>query len=257
MSSKGFILLHRAIQDHWIYDEKRTFSKYEAWLDLLMMVNHSDNKVMQDGEFVTVKRGERITSIRELMNRWGWSNTKVNNFLKLCQEDNMIECIIHPKKKTVIKIVNYEKWQGFRHSEQSEETTEKRQKKDTKKTQKRINNNDNNENNENKTNIVREVIEYLNEKAGTKFKHTAADNKKRINARVNEGYTLEDFKSVIDHKVSTWKGVTFSNGQQGDIYLRPKTLFSGSFDGYLNEAKTSNSTSPPKNKWAELEEEFK
>ena len=255
MSSKGFILLHRTIQDHWIYDEKRTFSRYEAWLDLLMMVNHSDNKVMQDGELVTVKRGERITSIRELMNRWGWSNTKVNNFLKLCQEDNMIECIVYPKKKTVIKIVNYEKWQGFGHSEQSEETTEKRQRKDTKTTQKRINNNENNDNNDNKTNIVREVIEYLNEKTGSKFKHSAAAHKKPISARINEGYSLEEFKIVIDYCVSAWAGKDFGNGKKGDDYLRPSTLFNQKFDERLNAAH-KNGTTSQKDKWTALEEEF-
>ena len=91
---QGYISLHRSIQNHWLYDEERIFSNYEAWLDLLLMVNHKDAKVLQDGQLVTVKRGERITSIRQLMEKWRWSNTKVVKFLKLLEADDMI-CLLY------------------------------------------------------------------------------------------------------------------------------------------------------------------
>ncbi|AGY47959.1 replication protein [Bacillus phage poppyseed] len=156
---QGFILLHRSIQNHWLYEEKRVFSRYEAFTDLLMMVNHKDNKVLQDGELVEVKRGERITSIRQLMDRWQWSNTKVKKFLDLLQNDNMIEYEVTPKKKTLIKIVKYHEYQGFQRSEQSAKTTQNNHRNDTEQsqnnhredteaTQNNINNNDNNENND-------------------------------------------------------------------------------------------------------------
>lgn len=138
----GYIKLFRDIEKHWIYEEKRKFSRYEAWLDLLMMVNHSDGKTMLDGELVEVKRGERITSIRKLMDRWDWSNTKVVKFLELLKKDEMILFEITPKKKTLIKIVKYDKWQGFDGKEETEETTQKRQEKDTEKTVSNINKND-------------------------------------------------------------------------------------------------------------------
>lgn len=147
--SKGFILLYRDIQDHWIYEEKRKFSRFEAWTDLLMMVNHKDAKIVQDGQLIEVKRGERITSIRQLMERWDWSNTKVVNFLNLLSKDDMITFEINDKKKTVIKILNYEQYQGFRASEQSEEKTQNNYRKDTEKTPSNINNNEEQRNNEN------------------------------------------------------------------------------------------------------------
>ena len=158
MTKQGFIMLHRTIQQHWLYDEKRKFSRYEAWLDLLMMVNYKDNKIVQDGELVEVKRGERITSIRQLMERWDWSNTKVVKFLELLKNDEMIEFEITPKKKTLIKIVKYEQYQGFSNDEQSEETTQKRQEKDTEKTLNNINNKDNKANKENKLKDYTEEI---------------------------------------------------------------------------------------------------
>lgn len=58
MADKGWIALHRNIRDHWVYQEKRVFSKYEAWLDLLMDANHQNNKFLFDGQLIEVNRGE-------------------------------------------------------------------------------------------------------------------------------------------------------------------------------------------------------
>lgn len=107
MGSRGWVKLHRKIQDHWIYQEKRIFSRYEAWLDLIMLANHKDNKSLIDGELITVKKGSFITSKRRLCGRWDWSNTKVDNFLKLLEQDEMIT-YESDTKKTVITIANYD-----------------------------------------------------------------------------------------------------------------------------------------------------
>jgi len=87
---QGWIKLHRKVKVHWLYQEKRRFSRFEAWIDLLLMVNHEDAKVVLGNEIIDVKRGQRITSIRQLCERWGWSNTKVIQFLKLLQSDGMV-----------------------------------------------------------------------------------------------------------------------------------------------------------------------
>ena len=91
----------------------------------------------------------------------------------------------------------------------------------------------------------RKVIEYLNEKADKNFKHTAANTKKVIKARFNEGFRFEDFKLVIDYCCKEWKGVTFSNGKLGDEYLQPSTLFNNKFDERLNKAKLDSSKNKP------------
>lgn len=148
MTRQGFVMLHRTIQKHWLYEEKRKFSKYEAWLDLLMMVNYKDNKIVQDGKLVEVKRGERITSVRQLMDRWDWSNTKVINFLNLLSQDEMITYEITPKKKTLIKIAKYHEYQGFQVVEQSEEKTQNNHRTISETTQNNINNKDNTVNKE-------------------------------------------------------------------------------------------------------------
>ena len=78
-----------------------------------------------------------------------------------------------------------------------------------------------------------EIIEYLNEKTGRSFRNVDA-NKKLIKARWNDGYKLDDFKTVIDNMVANWSGKEF-NGTPAENYLQPKTLFSNKFDSYLNQ----------------------
>lgn len=73
------------------------------------------------------------------------------------------------------------------------------------------------------------VIDYLNEKANTKFR-IVDSHKKFIKARYNEGYKTEEFYKVIDNKVSSW-----INNPKYSVYLRPSTLFGNKFDDYLNE----------------------
>ncbi|MGF0096045.1 hypothetical protein ACQRC6_06350 [Peptoniphilus sp. SGI.035] len=107
---KGWVCIYRKIEDDWLWNDK-PFSKGQAWIDLLLMANHEDKKILFNGNLIEVKRGQRITSIKTLCDRWGWSNTKVKNFLKLLEEDNKIKLEITPRKKSVITIENYSKYQ--------------------------------------------------------------------------------------------------------------------------------------------------
>lgn len=83
------------------------------------------------------------------------------------------------------------------------------------------------------TETRREILAYLNGKAGTKYRDGAVA-KRHINARLNEGYTLDDFKSVIDAKCREWLGSDMAK------YLRPETLFGTKFDGYLGAANVAS-----------------
>lgn len=147
----GWISLHRSIQKHWLFEEKRNFSRFEAWIDILMMVNHTDNKIMHDGDLITVKRGQRITSLRQLGERWSWSITKVDKYLKTLESDGMLD-VKKDTKKTVLTVVNYDDYQDEdlkKRRRNDSEKTEKKHRSNTEKTQKKTNNNDNKENNEN------------------------------------------------------------------------------------------------------------
>lgn len=119
MASKGWIKLHRTMRDHYLWGDK-PFARGQAWIDLLMMASHEDNKFMLGGDLIESKAGDVVTSEVKLMDRWGWSKTKVRKFLKLLETDQMI-IKKADRKKTTIFIVNWGKYQNG-------ETTEKLQK---------------------------------------------------------------------------------------------------------------------------------
>jgi len=89
-----------------------------------------------------------------------------------------------------------------------------------------------------------EVIEYLNAKTGSSYRATTEANIKPIRARLNDNYTVEDCKRVIDSKVGQWL-----NNPEMNKFLRPETLFRPSkFESYINECRGKPSIrgdSPP------------
>lgn len=82
-----------------------------------------------------------------------------------------------------------------------------------------------------------EVIEYLNQKTGSKFRNTASSGNP-IKSRLNEGFTVDDCKRVIDNKCDSW----LSN-EKMKVYLRPSTLFGNKFESYLNESSKKETAS--------------
>ena len=87
-----------------------------------------------------------------------------------------------------------------------------------------------------------EIIEYLNLKTGSKFKPTTNPYVQAIRSRLKEGYTVSDFKTVIDKKCREWQGTKLEK------YLTPKTLFAPShFDTYLNSNETAAMTDTERN----------
>ena len=144
---QGWITLHRKIFDNFLWED-RPFSRGQAWIDLLLMANHEDKKVMFGGKVIEIKRGEKITSIRTLCERWGWSNSKVKYFFQQLKCEKML-VYKSDTKKTVYSIVNYNDYQEVEEYKNDTKTTPKRNKSISKTYQKHTNNNDNNDNNDN------------------------------------------------------------------------------------------------------------
>ena len=106
----GWIKIHRRIKENWLYPKKRIFTKLEAWIDLLIMVNHKSQKKVINNEVIEIKRGERDLSYRYLAKKWKWSHTKIKRYFTLLQKDNMIRL----KKRTgqnLVSVCNYERYQ--------------------------------------------------------------------------------------------------------------------------------------------------
>ena len=107
----GWISIHRKIREHWLYAERRSFSKYEAWVDLLLLASHKEHKFQLGNEFIQLKKGELITSEMKLMEKWRWSKSKVRTFLLLLENDEMI-IKKTDRRKTKIVIVNWALYQA-------------------------------------------------------------------------------------------------------------------------------------------------
>ena len=103
----GWIKLHRKIVDNWIWNDPE---KLRAWLDILLMVNHEDKEIPVNGKIVTIKRGQKLTSLVKLAERWGWNKKRVVRFLDLLSGSDMV----HAKGYafgTVLTVVNWDLYQ--------------------------------------------------------------------------------------------------------------------------------------------------
>lgn len=79
---------------------------------------------------------------------------------------------------------------------------------------------------------VKEVVDYLNVKAGTHYRVNVKQTADKIKARLNDGFTIDDMKKVIDIKTAEWMGTEWQK------FIRPETLFGAKFESYLNQRPT-------------------
>lgn len=149
----GWISIHRKIQQSDIWLDKEPFDKRSAWIDLIMMANHEDKQILFNGKFIEVKRGEKITSLKQLSDRWRWSTGKVKRFLNLLESGSMIE-LKTKQRYTSYKVVNYNVYQNEDISKRNEVETNLKQSRDEGETKANTNNNINNYNNVNNNNCV-------------------------------------------------------------------------------------------------------
>lgn len=128
--AKGWIKLHRKIQecDLWISDEP--FDCRSAWIDLLLSANHEDKSMLFDGHLISIGRGQLITSVRKLSVKWNWGKDKTLKFLNLLQELQMLEKN-SDSRRTLLTIVNYDNYQIKDTDEQTLTQTVSRQYADT------------------------------------------------------------------------------------------------------------------------------
>ncbi len=223
-NSQGWIRLHRQIMNtpEWLAEP---FTRSQAWVDLLLLANHETGYIRKRGILIAVERGCIGYSERSLAERWQWSRNKVRNFLaaltRLSQVSRGTSEKTVPKNTSVsslIYIVNYDKYQ----TKSTEDDTEEKPKIIPEQRMKRMKRN-------NISPEAEKVLSYLNEKTGKRYRIT-----KHIEARLNEGRTVEDCRRVIDTKIIDPYFIV------NPKYLNPETLFRlSNFDKYLNESPTT------------------
>lgn len=121
MDKGGWIKLNRSIWDNFIWSfDKPQYSL--AWIDILLMANYKDKKILFDGKVEVVKQGSFVTSIVKLAERWNMNRRTVKHFLDVLQSDGMIT-YTSTKRCTTIFVTKYLEYQGFAGSDDIEECT--------------------------------------------------------------------------------------------------------------------------------------
>ena len=153
---KGWISLHRKILDNPILSRGRTYSRFEAFVYMLLQANHKDNKAVIGNQIIKVRSGSFVTSQKKLMKEFRWGSTKLRAFIKMLEDDKMIVSKSNTYS-TMITITNYDSYQNL-------QTTNKLQSESNQKTNKlqsKTNNNDNTLNNDNNVNKEQKFINLV------------------------------------------------------------------------------------------------
>lgn len=219
---EGWVRFHRKIEEWEWYTDPNVF---RLFFHLVLKANHQDNTWRgQD-----VKRGQHITSINKLSEALDLSPKQIRLAMDKLKRTNEV-ATKGTNKNTLVTIVNYDFYQS-KDDDKGKQKGEQQGNPKTNKGQTKGNKQECKEGEEGKSNIpYAKIVDYLNECTGKSFRHTSAKTKDCIQARFNEGFVLDDFKKVIDVKVKEW-----SNDENMNKYLRPETLFSNKFEGYLNQ----------------------
>ena len=123
----------RKVQDHPFYKERREFSKLEAWIDILMEVQHDPEPqdVLFNMTIIKCHYGESLKSLDTWALRWGWDKSKVRRFLSLLKRLNQIHTI-NERKTTRLTVLNYKDYDPRatlkRHSNDTQTTPDKNEK---------------------------------------------------------------------------------------------------------------------------------
>jgi len=215
----GWVKVHRALKYSGVYHDSE---QLHIWLHLLLSANHEPATVrLDDGREIELAAGQMIVSRAGIARATGICESKIERTIIRFKNELMIEQISFSKYR-VISICN---WHEYQSGEQITEQKTNRKPNTVKKKEvrkKHIGVSDS---------IFEQVATALNEATGKQYRSNGGELVKGVSARLKEGFRLDDFIRVIQHKSAQW-------GADAKMtrYLRPETLFGSKFESYLNEA---------------------
>ena len=219
----GWIKLHRELLQWEWYDDNNAKALF---IHCLLKANHKPNKWRGH----VIDRGEFVTSLEKLKVETGMSIQKVRTCLGKLEKSACLE-VKSNTRFTSITVCNYDVFQGEDENTNTPLNKQITNEQQTDNKQITTNNNDKKEKKDKEDNIpYGDIVSFLNKKTGKSYKVTTPKTREVIKARFNDGFSLEDFKTVISQKTESWL-----NDPAMCKYLRPETLFGNKFEGYLNE----------------------
>lgn len=243
--NNDFIKIYRKLQEWEWYKDVNTF---KLFIHMLLKAN------WKPGRFkgVIIERGELATSLQSLSAESGLSIQQVRTAIKHLNLTGELTQNQH-STFTVFTVVNYDLYQGTNTDINTESTgnqqgtnivltqnqqgtnrglTTIEEKKKGRKEEKKEGKKGRKEEKKYKyitDNQHIQIIDFLNRKCGTNYRPTTDSTKQLINARLADGYTVDDFYTVIEKKWQEWAGTEWEQ------YMRPSTLFGTKFECYLNQ----------------------
>ena len=225
MSSNGWLKLHRCLLDSKVFSNERLL---KVWIWCLLKTSHTDRNILIGMQDVTVKAGQFVFGRANASEELGIPQSTVWGCMKKLESWGNIS-IESNNKFSVVTIENWASYQLDDDDIQQQfdnNSTTTRQHFDTNKNVKKVKNDKNNI-------YIAEIVDYLNEITGSSYKASTKKTRACIQARLNEGFTVDDFKVVIWRKTKEWKGTDYEK------FLRPETLFGNKFEGYLNQKEAT------------------
>lgn len=223
---QGWVKIYRTLLEKPIWVNSTPGQK-SVLITILMLANHEENKWEWNGKPYQVEPGQFITSPTKLAKIAGRGITRqiVRGSLTRFELLGFLTTKT-TNESTLINVVNWGKYQ----CEKNKATNHSTKRQPTGNQPTTTNKNDKNVKNNSEVEKIpfAEIIDYLNNKTGKRYKNVTG-NQKYIKARWHEGNRLDDFKHVIDVKAAEWLGTDWAK------YLRPVTLFGNKFDEYLNQ----------------------
>lgn len=236
----GWIKLHRELIDKAMW-KCSTPEQKVILITLLTMASHKENEWEWNNEKYTIQPGQFITSLKSIVEKSGLG-ISIQNVRTALVKFEKYEFLTSKStnKNRLITITNWGLYQS-QNDELTSNSTSNQQA--TNKQLTTIKNVDNVKND--KEDICTPIIEYLNSKTGKDFKSKTKQTQSLINARSKEGFTVDDFKKVIDIKTEQWLNKLDREGKPLGTYLRPATLFGTKFEGYFNEVESIGNINNP------------
>ena len=247
VADNNWIKINRKIRDNFVWD----FDKPEyglAWIDILLMANYKDNKMLVNGSPVFIERGSFITSMVKLSKRWNMNRRTVKRFLDLLVSEQMITYETS-KMCTTVKVSNYKAYQGFFDNECTTECTTDCT---TDCTQRKKEKNINNIKEREKEKInYQEIVDLYNDTCVSlpALVKLTDSRKRQIKARLKNN-SFDDFKKVFEKAEASdfLKGLKNSDGRDWkanfDWLMKENNMIKvleGNYDNDPNKANNHNS----------------